>query len=309
MYSLFFSLMIESFLAYQQFKQKELLRVLNLPPKKSFFAIIKSLFQTNNHLWFPEFSKIDKNLSSYLSSLTKENYAERTEQYLKELVYIRKKEENPECKLALSYIKSRILDRKDKLFYGCTHSLELLKRHLIKGDILLLSKKNRLSIDLWSNLLKCVNDLYLTNFTHCMIFLKKDRDALLVRHATQRTSQGIAWIEETSLEDYLFSRSRCNVIGCDILVLRPKDRIKKAILKFSEERVWGKYDFEAALLQGLDIEQTEDERYNCVELITQGINSQKESYQKLRKKKFPNDFLAYLNDFKPIYLGTLRQKD
>ncbi|MBQ7074837.1 hypothetical protein IJM86_07520 [bacterium] len=62
-------------------------------------------------------------------------------------------------------------------------------------------------------------------------------------------------------------------------------------------------------MQGLDIEQTEDERYNCVELITQGINSQKESYQKLRKKKFPNDFLAYLNDFKPIYLGTLRQKD
>ena len=141
-----------------------------------------------------------------------------------------------------------------------------------------------------------------------MIFLKKDSDAILVRHATQRTSQWVSWIEETVLEDYLFSSSKCDVVWCDILVLRPKDRIKKSILKFSEERVWGKYDFEAALLQGLEIEQAEDERYNCVELITQVINSQKESYQKLRKKKFPNDFLAFLDDFRPLYLTTLKRK-
>ena len=300
--------MFTKLFTYQQFKQNELLRVLNLPAKKSFFAIIKSLFQTNNHLWFPEFKKIDKELRGILSSLTRENYWEISDEYLSQLTREIKKEENPECKLALSYIKSRILDKKDELFHFCTQPLELLKRHLIKGDILLLSKKNRLSIDLWSNLLKCINDLYLTNFTHCMIFLKKDRDTLLVRHATQRTSQWVSWIEETSLEDYLFSRSRCNIIGCDILVLRPKDRIKKAILKFSEERVWGKYDFEAALLQGLEIEQAEDERYNCVELITQGINSQKESYQKLRNKKFPNDFLAFLDDFRPLYLTTLKRK-
>ena len=80
-------------------------------------------------------------------------------------------------------------------------------------------------------------------------------------------------MEETSLFSYLFDDDRCNAECCDFIVLNVKPELLQWLLDSSKEKIECWYDDRSALREGLSLSNTFDNKYNCVELITQSIHA------------------------------------
>lgn len=119
----------------------------------------------------------------------------------------------------------------------------------------------------------------------------------------------------------------------DLIVLRSDPSILQSLLELSEDKLGSWYDNLSALRQWLWLSNTFDDRYNCVELVTQSIffdenkkvpfydnwkysflwkfdenirniyvESMKSDVHKIKSKAHPNDLFEYQNLLVPIYL-------
>lgn len=295
--------------SYVDFSRSELTRALNIKSRNSFLKMIFSLCKKNNEIWFPEFKKIDKELQDWFKTIEYDNdFFRLLESLEKDLESALKVEELPQNKIAITYILSKIRDKKFLLNWNDISKEFLLKANLKIWDILLLNKKAKRQ-DIWSKLLKVYDDKYLTDFSHCAIFLWFDEDrGIVIRHSTTETKHhDMKGVEDTLLDDYMFNPSRNWAFGYDVLVLRPNHDIKNDILHFSESQIWKWYDNKSALRQWLWLKKKYNDKYNCVELVVEWLNPDDDPWvlTDLIKKTFPNDLLEYLNIFKPVYITTI----
>ena len=288
--------------SYELFKKKELARCLDLKKRNSIFQMFAKLITNDTRNGFMEFSEINKELQNIFEQIPKdESCIHELDKLLKELEYFYLKEKNIECRLAITYMKSRILDEKNKFFEWNLDSGELLKRQLKVWDIILLNKKNN-PFDIWTKALKIFDEKYLTDFTHALIFIWFDENwNILVRHSTTVTEKlHEIWVENTTLSSYVFDKDRSNAEWYDIVVLRPDESILQSILASSEEKLGSWYDNLSALRQWLWLSNTFDDKYNCVELITQSI-----SFDENKKVPFSDDWEYSLMKIFEIFILSL----
>ncbi len=324
--------------SYQKFRELELSRTLTINERNSAFQMFFKLISNDTRHWFTEFSEIDDELKNVFDKMPKdENYLLELDNFLKELDYLYMREKNVECRLAITYMKSRILDEKNRHSDWAFEVDDLLKKQLKVWDIVLLNKKNS-PFDIWTKALKIYDEKYLTDFTHVLIFIWFD-DVwnILVRHSTTATEKfHKIGVENTELNSYIFDKDRSNAEWYDIVVLRPIPEIKQSILNFSENKIWCWYDNRAALREWLWLENDFNNKYNCGEIVTQWIQMsdyidnfdsdmsfQWKLYEKicrdyydylsdvvvpeLKTKTFPNDFFDYLELFNLKYVCTLKK--
>lgn len=259
--------------SYEQFRKNELVRCLNLKERNSAFRMFVQLVTTDTRNGFTEFHDIDEELKNIFSQMPKdETYITKLDEFLADLDRLYVLEENVECRLAIAYMKSRISDEKIKFLHWNLNAGELLKKQLKVWDIILLNKKNS-PFDIWTKALKIFDDKYLTDFTHVLIFIWFDKDwNILVRHSTTATEKfHRIGVENTKLDSYIFDKDRSSAEWYDIVVLRPDASILQSLLKLSEDKIGSWYDNLSALRQWLWLNNTFDDKYNCVELVTQSM--------------------------------------
>ncbi len=303
--------------------------------RNSIFEMTRQLFTKDDRFWFHEFDDICEETNNLLEWIeNEENCQWILNNLIRHLEYDISVEKNVECRQALTKILSIIKDKKNILNWVVNDPLELLKQNLKVWDIILINKKNS-PFDIWTKALKIFDDKYLTDFTHVLIFIWFDEDwNILVRHSTTVTEKlHEIWVENTTLSSYVFDKDRSNAEWYDIVVLRPDESILQSILASSEEKLGSWYDNLSALRQWLWLSNTFDDKYNCVELITQSISfdenkkvpfsddweysflwklnenirniyieSMKNDVHKIRSKTHPNDFFEYQNLLIPVYL-------
>ncbi len=326
--------------SYEQFRKNELVRCLTLKERNSIFQMFAKLITSDTRNGFMEFSEINKELKNIFEQMPKdESYIYELDNFLKELDYLYLKEKNIECRLAITYMKSRISDEKMKYIDWSLDLGELLKRQLKIWDIILLNKKNS-PFDIWTKALKIFDEKYLTDFTHALIFIWFDESwNILVRHSTTAVEKfHEIGVENTKLDSYIFDKDRSNAKWYDIVVLRPDGSILQSILECSEEKLGSWYDNLSALRQGLWLSNNFNAKYNCVELITQSVSFDegkkvyssddfdysclwqvnenirnmyieflKSDVQKFKSKTYPNDFFEFPELFKIKYLTTINK--
>ena len=78
-------------------------------------------------------------------------------------------------------------------------------------------------------------------------------------------------VENTRLDSYIFDLDRSGAEWYDLVVLRPDPSILQSILELSEDKLGSWYDNLSALRQWLWLPNTFNNKYNCVELVTQSI--------------------------------------
>ena len=260
--------------SYVEFKENELKRVLDLNDRNNVFQMTWQLLHNDKRFWFHEFDSIWKEITEILDEIEiKDGCLSLLDDFQKQIEFEILREQNAECRLALTYIVSKIKDRKDKINGTDVEQSELLKKNLKIWDVLLINKKVKIA-DIGSQALKFYDEKYLTDFTHVLIFIWFDEKwNIMVRHSTTETEKfHKIWVEETTLESYLFDSDRCDAKCCDILVLRPIPEIRQSILDFSKDKIWCWYDSKAALRQWLWLQNDFNDKYNCVELVTHGIH-------------------------------------
>lgn len=297
--------------SFINFSELELTRNLSLKSRNSFLKMIFSLFKKHNDIGFLEFSEIDKELNKFFHNIESDkNFLDILISMKSDLENEMLKQKFPENKLAIAYIISRIKDREILWSGHDADKLSLLKANLKVGDILLLNKKLKRQ-DIWSKLLKVYDNKYLTDFSHSAVFIEFDEDwNIVVRHSTTKTEiHDMKWVEDALLNKYMFDEDKNDALGYDILVLRPNHDIKNDILHFTQDKIWKQYDSKTALRQWLWLKKQYNDKYNCVELIVQWLNPSDEDdpLNELKLKTFPNDFLEYLDIFKPVYMTTIKR--
>lgn len=322
--------------SYVEFKENEVKRVLDLNDRNNVFQMTWQLLHNDKRFWFHEFDSIWKEITEILDEIeTKDGRLSLLDDFQKQIEFEILREQNAECRLALTYIVSKIKDRKDKINGTDVGQSELLKKNLKIWDVLLINKKVKIA-DIGSQALKFYDEKYLTDFTHVLIFIWFDEKwNIMVRHSTTETEKfHKIWVEETTLESYVFDSDRCDADWYDVLILRPSFDIKQSILNFSKDKVWCWYDSKVALFQWMWYKNDFNDKYNCVELVTHGIKRDFDSciepdydlwckgdlqrdleknidklldweISELNWKAFPNDLLNYPWFFKPIYLTSI----
>ena len=274
-----------------------------------FFSIIWRLFSSKNGIWYTEFNNIDINSLK----LDEKNDAE-----LKSLIKLfeKKIDDTSDVKkdlkftYLLSNVKNKLLEKKDSV----TDKEEQLKKNLEVWDIILLNKEVGKK-DIWTKLLEAYDSNYDTDFWHAAIVIATD--PLTVRHSTTETwkkSDKNWFVEEAELNSYL---DKCWCKWYDLLSLRPSEDVKNKILSYSEQNMWKWYDNNAAIwwwIFWIDWEWekaiswfkrntgAKDDSFNCVEIIAQALDQ-----EKLQNITHPNEFLEYMDIFKPVYLTTIKR--
>lgn len=324
--------------SYQKFKESEIARALTIKERKSACQMFVKLISNDTRNWFPEFAEINDELQNIFDQMPKdEHYLKELDKFLVELDHFYAIENNVECRLAITYMKSRISDEKIRFSDWIFEVDELLKRQLKVWDIILLNKKNS-PFDIWTKALKIYDEKYLTDFTHVLIFIWLDENGdILVRHSTTATEKfHKIGVENTTLNSYIFDKDRSNAKWYDIVILRPDPTIVHSILNLSEEKLESWYDNLSALRQWFWLDNTFNDKYNCVELVTQSVSFDENEMvhfddswdysfswklnkdlekiyidylqwriQQLSPKAFPNDFFEFLDLFSPTYLSHI----
>lgn len=276
---------------------------------KEIFSIIWRLFSSKNWIWYSEFNNID------LASL---NLDEKNEAELRGLINLFEKKIDDTSDLKkdlkftylLSSVKNKLLEKKDSV----TDKEEQLKRNLEIWDVILLNKEVSRK-DIWTKLLEAYDSNYDTDFWHAAIVVATD--PLTVRHSTTETwkkSDKNWFVEEAELNSYL---TKCGCKWYDLLSLRPTEDVKNKILSYSEQNMWKWYDNNAAIWWWIFWKDwawekaiswfrrntgAKDDSFNCVEIIAQALDQ-----EKLKDITHPNEFLEYMDIFKPVYLTTIRR--
>lgn len=274
-----------------------------------FFSIIWRLFSSKNWIWYSEFNNID------IASLKLD---EKNESELKWLInmFEKKIDDTSDIKkdlkftYLLSNVKNKLLEKKDSV----TDKEEQLKKNLEVWDVILLNKEVGKK-DIWTKLLEAYDSNYDTDFWHAAIVIATD--PLTVRHSTTETwkkSDKNWFVEEAELNSYL---DKCWCKWYDLLSLRPTEDVKNKILSYSEQNMWKWYDNNAAIwwwIFWIDWEWekaiswfkrntgAKDDSFNCVEIIAQALDQ-----EKLQDITHPNEFLEYMDIFKPVYLTTINR--
>ena len=296
--------------SYEQFRKNELVRCLRLRERNSVFKMFAQLVSNDTRNWFAEFHGIDEELKNIFSQMPRdENYVAKLDEFLADLDYLYILEKNIECRLAITYMKSRIFDEKLKFLNWNLNANELLKKNLKVWDVILLNKKNA-PFDIWTKALKIFDDKYLTDFTHALIFIWFDGDwNILVRHSTTATEKfNKIGVENTMLDSYIFDKDRSGAEWYDIVVLRPDASILQSLLELSEDKIGSWYDNLSALRQWLWLPNTFNDKYNCVELVTQSIKfdeSKKVYYWDERDYSF---LWQLQRDIENIYIEDLKNE-
>lgn len=272
-----------------------------------FNIIWRFLSSGGNDIWFNEFKnldiaslKLDEKSESELESLIThfEKKIEWTSDIAKDLKFT----------YLLSAVKNKLYEKKDSV----TDKEQQLGKSLAIGDVILLNKKvdNK---DIWTRLLEAYDPFYDTDFWHAAIVIWLD--PIKVRHSTTSTSlkksENTWFVEDVDLNSYL---SKCQCKWYDLLALRPSEDIKNKILSFSEKNLWKEYDSNAAIWWWItwsdrkwkspfDISfESSDDYFNCVEIIAQALDQ-----DKLKNITHPNEFLEYMDVFKPVYMTTIEK--
>jgi len=326
--------------SYVEFKENELKRVLDLRDRNSVFQMIWQLLHKDKRFWFHEFDSIWNEITEILDEIeTREDCLLLLDDFQRQIESEILREENVECRLALTFIVSKIKDRKNKIRGMAVEQSELLKKNLKIWDVLLINKKVKIT-DIGSHALKFYDEKYLTDFTHVLIFIWFDENwNILVRHSTTATEKfHKIGVENTKLNSYIFDKDRSNAEWYDIVVLRPNASILQSLLKLSEDKIGSWYDNLSALRQWLWLSNTFDDKYNCVELVTQSmefirnkkpyfigtceypflwklqkdlenmyIEDLKNELQDLRSKTHPNNLFEFPNLLTPVYLWHISE--
>ena len=271
------------------------------------FSIIWRLFKVNSETWFNEYNDLELDLTNKTNSElldmldTFQNKIESTSGIKKDLKFA----------YILSQIQNQIYEND-----WITDKEEQLELSLKEWDVILLNKKPKKKQDYGTKLLKAYDKDYETDFTHSAIIIKTD--PITIRHSTMSASDTTLedWmgVEDVLLSDYL---RKTNTDSYDIVTLRPPENIRTDILEFSYNQKWKWYDKNAAIwwwIRGEDSEWSSliwgfkknksgnvDNSFNCVELIAQGLDHDKN----LQKITHPNEFLEYMSVFKPVYMNTI----
>jgi len=323
--------------SYVKFWEMEHAREKTIRYRNNIFQMIYQLFKKDDRYWFPEFDDISEEVEASLEWIENEENALLILNNLKkQLEYDINVEKSIECRKALTKALSIVKDKMCILNWVVNNPIELLKQNLKVWDIILINKSLK-DFDIWSDALKFYDEKYLTDFTHMLIFIWFDEEwNIMVRHSTTETERlHKIWVEETSFLSYLLDPDRCNANWCDVIILRPIPEIRQSILDFSKDRIWCWYDSKVALMQWLWIQKKFDDKYNCVEIVTQWIEMPEyvgniesnmsfewELYEKIyeenykylrnvlvpqiRTKSHPNDTFLYLDYFfDMIYICTL----
>lgn len=326
--------------SYQKFRESEMARTLTLKERNSIFTMVYKLVANDTRHWFREFAEIDLELKNIFDQMPKDDkYIKVLNNFLSELNHLYINEKNVECRLAITYMKSRISDEKIRFLDWISKVDELLKRQLKVWDIILLNKKNS-PFDIWTKALKVFDEKYLTDFTHALIFIWFDDDwNILVRHSTTATEKfHRIGVENTTLNSYIFDKDRSGAEWYDIAVLRPDESILQSLLKSSEDKLGCWYDNLSALRQWFWLPNTFDDKYNCVELVTQSMEIDenkrlfysdtweysflwklqrdienmynvdlKNEVQELKSMTHPNNLFEFPNLVTPVYLSTIKK--
>jgi len=272
------------------------------------FKILWRLISSKNEIWFNEFDDIDIN-SLNLDEKNEEEliwFMNFIEWKIDSTVDIKK---DLKFTYLLSAVKNKLLEKK-----SIVDKEEQLKNNLAVWDVVLLNKQLRWK-DIWTRLLEAYDDNYDTDFWHAAIVISTD--PIRIRHSTTenlRKSDREWFVEEAELDWYL---DKCGCSWYDLLALRPSEDIKNKILAFSEQNIWKSYDSNAAICWWLYWKDWEwekviswfwenngekDDSFNCVEIIAQALDQ-----EKLKDITHPNEFLEYMDIFKPVYLTTIRR--
>ena len=326
--------------SYIRFDEIEHVRQSTLKYRNSIFEMTRQLLKKDDRFWFSEFDDICEEAENLLEWIeNEENCLWVLNKLIRQLEYDISIEENIECRQALTKILSIVKDKKNILNWVVNDPLELLKQNLKVWDIILLNKKNS-PFDIWTKALKIFDDKYLTDFTHVLIFIWFDEDwNILVRHSTTATEKfHKIGVENTRLDSYIFDKDRSGAEWYDIVVLRPDASILQSLLELSEDKIGSWYDNLSALRQWLWLPNTFNDKYNCVELVTQSIEfdeTKKVSYwdeweysflwqlqrdieniyvenlkldiQNLRSETHPTNIFNFPNLFTPVYLSTIKK--
>lgn len=273
-----------------------------------FFKILWRLVSSKNDIWYSEFNDIDltslkldeKNITELESLINLfEKKIDDTKDIKKDLKFT----------YVLSNVKNKLLEKKDAV----TDKEEQLKKSLEVWDVILLNKEVGKK-DIWTKLLEAYDANYDTDFWHAAIVIATD--PLTVRHSTTETweKNNKNWfVEEAGLNNYL---TKCGCKWYDLLSLRPSEDVKNKILLYSEQNMWKWYDNNAAIWWWIFWKDWEwekaisgfkrntgakDDSFNCVEIIAQALDQ-----DKLKDITHPNEFLEYMDIFKPTYLTTIK---
>ena len=324
--------------SYIRFDGLEHARQKTLKYRNNIFEMTRQLFKKDERLWFPEFDDICEEAENLLKWIeNEENCLLILNNLIRRLEYDISIEKNAVCRLALTKILSIVKDKRNVLNWVVNDPIELLKQNLKVWDIILTHKKLN-TFDLWSAALTSFDDEFPTDFTHAQIFiwLNEIWDIMVRQSTTETEKWHRQWVEETSFLSYLFDSDRCNAVWCDVIVLRPNPEILQFILDFSEWIIGFPYDDRAALRQWLWLPNNSNDRYNCVEIITQWIQMAEDSgdidwemslkwkidenvirlyYDYLRNiiipsfkgKTFPNDFFKRPELFRTVYSCSLNK--
>ena len=274
-----------------------------------FFSIIWRLFSSKNGIWYAEFNNID------INSLKLD---EKNEAELKSMIKLfeNKIDDISDVKTELKFVyilscaKNKLLEKSESV----TDKEEQLKKNLEVWDVILLNKEVDRK-DIWTKLLEAYDANYDTDFWHAAIVIATD--PLTVRHSTTETwekSDKNWFVEEAELNSYL---TKCGCKWYDLLSLRPSEDVKNKILSYSEQNMWKWYDNNAAIWWWIFWKDWEwekaisgfkrntgakDDSFNCVEIIAQALDQ-----EKLQDITHPNEFLEYMDIFKPVYLTTIKR--
>lgn len=326
--------------SYIVFDEFENVRQNTVKYRNSIFEMTRQLFTKDDRFWFPEFDNIREEAERLLEWIeNEENCQWILNSLIRHLEYDISVEKNVECRQALTKILSIVKDKKNILNWVVNDPLELLKQNLKVWDIILINKKNS-PFDIWTKALKIYDDKYLTDFTHVLIFIWFDEDwNILVRHSTTATEKfHKIGVENTRLDSYIFDKDRSGAEWYDIVVLRPDISIVQSLLDLSEDKIGLWYDNLSALRQWLWLPNTFNDKYNCVELVTQSIKFDetkkvyywdewdysflwqlqrnleniyiedfKNDIQRLRPETHPTNIFMFPNLFTPVYLSTIKK--
>ena len=322
--------------SYVDFDEVERVRQNTVKYRNSIFEMTRQLFTKDERFWFHEFDDISEEAENLLKWIeNEENCQWILNNLIRQLEYDISVEKNAECRNALGKILSIVKDKKNILNWVVDNPIELLKPNLKVWDIILSNKKLNI-FDIWGAALKSFDGKFPTDFTHAQICIGFNENSdIMVRHSTTETEKlHKIWVEETPFLSYLFDSDRCNADCCDVIVLRPDPKILQSILNFSEWIVGSPYDNRAALRQWAWLPNNFNDRYNCVEVVTQWIQMSEDPddicwepslkwkinndviklycdymcnniIPNLRGKTFPNDFFDYPDLFKIVYVCTV----
>jgi hypothetical protein len=171
------------------------------------------------------------------------------------------------------------------------------------GQILLLNKKSDNSY--WANLLRSYQSDNPVDFTHSVLVSENKNGEIMIIHSTIKKESGEwSWVEEIPLKYYLKKHK-----PIDILALDQTSEMNKKSLEFAREKIGKWYDNKAAistwlwknwLSNSMIWDTSQNENYNCVELIAQAYKDN----EQIKKITHPNDFLDYWI-FTPSYIWKL----